>query len=124
MGVIVVLTAVLLPCPGWSQNNRIELRNVVKQINANSWEWLAFITSSPGTLSGVKCVEYTLHPTFPNPVRRVCTTKNPKFPFALKATGGGTFNLRAKVEFKDGPSQELAHTLDFSEAAKAQFEDD
>ena len=36
-----------------------------------------FIQAPPAVLSQIKCVEYTLHPTFPNPVRQVCDRGQP-----------------------------------------------
>jgi transcription initiation factor IIF auxiliary subunit len=102
----------------------LELSNVAKSFDANkTWKWIAFITAPPEILQKIKCVQYTLHPTFPDPVERVCSTSNTKYPFGLYATGWGTFNLRANVEFGDGSQKELQHVLDFSDAAAAQFED-
>jgi hypothetical protein len=79
-----------------------------------TWTWTAYVSGNQATIGRIKCVVYTLHPTFPEPVQRVCQTKNPQYPFALTQTGWGTFNLVARVEFQDGTSANRTHYLDFS----------
>jgi transcription initiation factor IIF auxiliary subunit len=55
-----------------------------------------FIVAEKAVLSGIKAVEYTLHPTFPNPVRQ---GRGPDF--AITANGWGEFNSKVKITFKD-----------------------
>jgi transcription initiation factor IIF auxiliary subunit len=50
-------------------------------------------------LDRIRCVEYTLHPSFPNHVRLVCTRQNG---FELTARGWGTFTVLIRLLFKDG----------------------
>ncbi len=54
-------------------------------------------------------MEYTLHPTFPNPVRTVRdrTTK-----FRLDTRGWGVFTIYVKVVAKDGSAVMLSHALE------------
>jgi len=99
-----------------SQSASLELSNVATpKIPNKTWEWTAFVKGTPDVIDQISCVEYTLHPTFPNPVQKVCETRDPLYPFGLKAEGWGTFNIRAKVEFKDGTSKDLVHMLDFTD---------
>ncbi|MFW2440178.1 MAG: pYEATS domain-containing protein [Arenicellales bacterium] len=56
------------------------------------------------------CVEYTLHPTFPGTVRKLCDSTNG---FELSSSGWGTFNVKIKVMFKDGRTKKLNHMLIF-----------
>jgi transcription initiation factor IIF auxiliary subunit len=56
-------------------------------------------------------VEYTLHRSFPNPVRTVCTRQNN---FELKTDGWGIFTIPIKVLFKDNTTLELSHELSFT----------
>lgn len=68
------------------------------------------LEAEPATLAQVRCVEYTLHPTFPNPIQVVC---NPQKNFALTASGWGTFEVKLRVLFKDGSILPLTHQLRF-----------
>src|SRR5262249_37934042 len=68
------------------------------------------------TIDRIKFVEYTLHPTFPNPVQRVETKGDPAKPFALTATDWGVFQVGIKVTFQDGRSVRLSHMLSFTGA--------
>src|SRR4051812_10696149 len=102
-GCALIMLSVAGSCPASAQGRGLELRNVAQsEANGKSWKWTAFIAGPPDKLTNIACVEYTLHPTFPNPVRKVCNTTNPRYPFGLEAVGWGTFNIHAKVEFKDG----------------------
>jgi transcription initiation factor IIF auxiliary subunit len=63
------------------------------------WDWEAFIDDEgSGELSNVDYVEYVLHPTFPNPLRKIT---NPQGGFRLKTSGWGPFYLKAFVHYKD-----------------------
>ena len=79
------------------------------------WDWAVFIVGDDSTLKEIKCVEYTLHPSFPDPIRRVCT-KGPISGkgFFLSTSGWGTFIIEVKIMFKDGDVRELRHQLNFS----------
>jgi transcription initiation factor IIF auxiliary subunit len=74
------------------------------------WEWAVRIKGTASTLARVRCVEYTLHPSFPNPVRTICTPNNR---FELKTNGWGTFSIPVKVIFKDNTTLTLTHQLHF-----------
>jgi transcription initiation factor IIF auxiliary subunit len=77
------------------------------------WNWSAFINATPpDSLDDIEYVEYHLHPTFRNPVRRVFTKEDG---FALKTGGWGVFELKAKVVFKDAKKSPeiLTHYLNF-----------
>jgi transcription initiation factor IIF auxiliary subunit len=118
-----VLLAVVWTVAVWSGANFIsaqamaqatlEIQNVAESIGNNEWKWTAFVTGLPAQIEKIRCVRYTLHPTFPEPIQDVCNTSDPKHPFALTMTGWGTFNLRARISFKDGSSSDLSHFLEF-----------
>ncbi len=77
------------------------------------WDWKVFLKASPEVLSRIRCVEYTLHPTFPNPARKVCSPGDSQSPFALSSNGWGTFRVPIKVTYRDGRVQYLSHQLSF-----------
>ncbi len=49
-------------------------------------------------LDGIEYVEYTLHETFPNPVRR---SYNRNDGFQLKTSGWGIFTVYIRIHYKD-----------------------
>ena len=53
-------------------------------------------------------VEWQLHPTFPNPIRRVT---NRSTNFRLDTGGWGVFMIRASAQRKDGTAEKLQHYL-------------
>jgi len=91
----------------------LDVQNVAERVADNQWKWTAFVKGPPEQIAKIQCVRYTLHPTFPNPVREICDMSDPEHPFALSAVGWGVFNLRARIEFKDGSSSDLTHFLKF-----------
>jgi transcription initiation factor IIF auxiliary subunit len=74
------------------------------------WEWTIFIEADQEVLSRIQCVEYTLHETFPDPVRTVCSAGNK---FALSSNGWGTFTIKIRVILRDGTQKTLTHDLKF-----------
>lgn len=111
VGVLVWLWLILLPLP--SEAQEVSADNIARYLGNDRWTWTVFIKGSPQALNNIECVEYTLHPTFPNPVQRVCSLGDQQYPFALSATGWGTFQIRIRVFMKDGGHQDLAHYLRF-----------
>lgn len=85
------------------------LRNSWHYKGGDWWQWEAFLVDEgSGELEQVDYVEYVLHPTFPNPIRRV---DDPEGGFILKTAGWGTFRLKAFVHTKDGEKRKLTHDL-------------
>jgi WD40 repeat protein len=88
--------------------------NAAKSIGDNKWNWTVFVKGDKQDIDKIKCVEYTLHPTFRNPVRLICESGgDPQRPFGLSATGWGTFSIGIRVFMKDGTHQDLKHQLKF-----------
>lgn len=85
-------------------------KNWAREIEPGWWEWGIYIEGAPTELDRIRCVEYTLHPTFPNPVRMVCSRQNR---FELTTRGWGTFTVKIKVILKDGSLVQLSHLLEF-----------
>ena len=77
-------------------------------LRENYWEWSVELDGEPEELDKVLFVEYTLHETFPNPIRRISTRENN---FKLKTAGWGEFMIYAKVLFKDKTNSRLNHWL-------------
>lgn len=73
------------------------------------WEWAVWIEASDEELDRIEYVEYTLHPTFPKPVREI-SDRDTKF--RLQTAGWGVFTVYAKLCFKDGETKNLEHELE------------
>ena len=89
---------------------QVEPKNWARELEPGWWEWGVYLDGVARELDKVKCVEYTLHPTFPNPVRTVCSRKTR---FELNAKGWGTFTIRIKVLLQDGSVYHTEHPLRF-----------
>ena len=101
------------PAPG--KYGEITTKNSATYAGKDRWNWTVFIEADDQTLNQIKCVEYILHPTFPDPVQKVCNKgSEPGKGFFLNANGWGTFTVKMKVIFKDGELINLKHDLLFS----------
>lgn len=70
------------------------------------YDWCVFASSEPEKLHQVRSVQYTLHPTFPNPTR---ITSDLQHRFVLMTRGWGGFVIGIKAEMLDGHSETLTH---------------
>jgi len=86
----------------------------------NWWKWSLWIEGSNEDLDQVECVTYTLHSTFPEPIRTV-TDRASKF--QLRCAGWGVFMIPVEVQLKDGRTIQLAHQLQFAFPESAREED-
>lgn len=89
---------------------KVSSKNWSRQIEPGWWEWGIYIEGDSSELDRIRCVEYTLHQTFPNPVRMVCSPDNG---FELVARGWGTFTVKIKLLLKDKSIHEMVHKLQF-----------
>jgi transcription initiation factor IIF auxiliary subunit len=75
------------------------------------WKWAVWVEGGDETLDQIDFVEWTLHPTFPNPIRK---THDRVHKFRIKTGGWGVFQIRALVQMKDGSQIRLKHYLKLS----------
>ena len=85
-------------------------KNWSQEIEPGWWDWGVYIEGTPTELDQIRCVEYTLHRTFLNPVRVVCSSQNR---FELVARGWGTFAVKIKLFLEDGSIRQMSHQLKF-----------
>ncbi len=79
------------------------------------WDWAIWLDGPPDELSAVNWVEYILHPTFPNPVKKV---KDHSTHFRLQARGWGEFNIKVRVHLEDDDETiMLDHWLELDQVA-------
>ena len=72
------------------------------------WDWCIWIDAPDAELNEIERVEYTLHPTFPKPVREI---RDRQTNFRLKTGGWGVFTIYAKAFLKNGESVDMEHRL-------------
>jgi transcription initiation factor IIF auxiliary subunit len=72
------------------------------------WTWAVWIEGRDEALDHIDFVEWTLHPTFSNPIRR---TSDRASRFRLETGGWGQFQIHARVQMKDGSQIKLRHYL-------------
>ena len=75
------------------------------------WRWWIWLDGPEAELDAVDHVVYTLHSSFPNPVRK---EKDRTTNFRLETAGWGTFTIFAKVVGLNGEEQHIEHELKLS----------
>lgn len=86
----------------------IQVKQQAVYARKNWWTWAVWIEGPDDVLDAINFVEYTLHPTFPNPVR---VQKDRSTKFRLESAGWGSFTIYAAVHRKDGDVVKLQHRL-------------
>lgn len=109
----VLALAGLLALPGAGLAAGITAANDARPVGNGRWEWTIFVQAEPAVIRSIACVVYTLHPTFPDPVRPVCEPGDARRPFALQSNGWGVFEIAILVRFKNGREERLRHKLVF-----------
>jgi transcription initiation factor IIF auxiliary subunit len=72
------------------------------------WEWAVWVEGRDEALDLIDFVEWILHPSFPNPIRKISERTSK---FRLEAGGWGVFEIVARVQMTDGAQIKLWHYL-------------
>lgn len=80
-----------------------------RRADRSYFKWKVFVDESESVLEQIDQVEYTLHPTFPQP-HQVRDSRKDKF--ALETAGWGEFTMLIAVKFSDGSVEEVPYWLD------------
>src|SRR5262249_46420170 len=67
-----------------------------------------FVDNDREVVEEIRSVEYTLHPTFQDPVRLITEKENR---FALFSSGWGGFTVKTRVSFQDGSEERGTYDL-------------
>jgi transcription initiation factor IIF auxiliary subunit len=81
---------------------------VQKKYEYDWYDWCIFVSGDAAVMSAIQSVEYTLHQSFPDPIRLV---KSPSDCFALYSAGWGGFNVGVKITFTDGATAPSSYFL-------------
>jgi YEATS family len=82
--------------------------------DTNLYAWCVFLDGSAAEIESIRRIEYTLHPSFPDPVRVVDDAKHC---FALQSQGWGVFQIRVRVFYRDGGTGRQGFSLKLDEDA-------
>jgi transcription initiation factor IIF auxiliary subunit len=86
------------------------------------FDWCVFASSDEAELRSVSAVEYTLHPSFPDPVR---TVSDREHRFAIMSNGWGSFLTNIRVVYADGHEEFTSHLVrldsDWPRSTPAEF---
>lgn len=72
------------------------------------WNWAVWVVGDKDALDQIKYVEWRLHPTFRDPVRK---RDDRSTGFRLQTAGWGVFTIIARACMKDGTDKMLRHRL-------------
>ena len=92
----------------------LRIAQSAEQTGPRHWKWSVWLIGNPIELGAVKYVEYLLHPTFKEPIRRIDDRVSA---FRLDSSGWGEFVIRARLVFNDGSEASLSYRLRFTEPA-------
>jgi hypothetical protein len=107
-----ILSTLLILVAGMSPQKTattLNFDNVFSPLSANRYSWTVWLAEPASMLGEIKCVEYKLHPTFPNPVRLQC---DPAKAFSLSTAGWGQFRISLRIMWKDGHETTQFYDLD------------
>ena len=82
--------------------------SIGKRYDHEWYDWCIFASGDEAALSQVKTVEYTLHPSFPDPVRISSDCDNR---FAVMSNGWGGFVVDIRVTLKNAREEYAKHLL-------------
>lgn len=72
------------------------------------WKWAVWIEGGDDALDQIDYVEWVLHPTFPDPIRK---SRDRAKKFRLETGGWGVFLIHARLKMKNGETIPLRHHL-------------
>jgi hypothetical protein len=113
----VVFVLSLLVCTSlWAVDHDVSIASIAVG-SSKPWQWTVFVKGTSDALAHVKCVQYVLDKTFPNPIRTICNRGAEDRAFASSGTAWGQFTLSATVAFDDGYTHPLGYTLNPQESS-------
>lgn len=86
----------------------LDVAQEVSRPAEDEWCWSLWLVGLDENLDAVAFVDWELHPTFPNPIRR---THDRESGFRLEGRAWGEFMVHVRVHRGDGQVEELEHWL-------------
>lgn len=98
----------LVLCASAVNAQEITVRNTAIYVGGGRYDWTVSLSGDTRALDSIRCVDYILHPSFPNPVQRTCDRSTG---FALSSNGWGEFNMGVRILYRDGRETYVNHWL-------------
>ena len=89
---------------------KLEIEQTSEQASSDKWNWEIFLKGNKDDLDKIEYLEYILHPTFVNPVRKIYDKDSG---FKLKTSGWGTFPVYYRIKVK-GKKDEFVDSLNLN----------
>jgi len=96
----------------------IAIKQTSKQTEDDRWDWEIHLDGEKKDLAEIDYVEYTLHRTFPNPIRRIYDRNSG---FKLETNGWGTFTVYLTVKYNNKKEIKETLQLNFSKDIKKEL---
>lgn len=95
----------------------IQVNQSSTYVGDGRWKWAVWLAGDTDELDAIDHVIYTLHPSFPNPIREIRARRDG---FRLTSSGWGTFRIYIEIIGQDGARQQLSHDLNLETPAEAE----
>jgi hypothetical protein len=82
------------------------------------YDWAVYVDEDEGKLDEIEQVTYFLDQTFPDPVRTI-TIADKSSGFAIRNRGWGQLDVKARISYKDGHSEQIAYRINLPEVKQA-----
>jgi len=89
----------------------LAFRTKATPVGKDWYEWSVELDPASAPLDRIEEVEYILHPTFPNRIRRMTSADRN---FRLESEGWGEFDIAVNVYYKDGDEKTVVVPLKFT----------
>ncbi len=91
---------------------RVRLKSEASRLKEDWWSWKVWVEGRDEVLDQIQSVKYSLHPTFPNPIRVV---EDRQSKFELSDRSWVEFAITAQVTTKTGETVSVEHWIEFKQ---------
>lgn len=116
---VLVITIPSYGIAGDIGNVDVQVVNTATYVDSGRYNWSVFLVGKEKVLNSIKYVQYTLHPSFPQPQRTVYDRETN---FTLNSNGWGEFNIYVKIVFDSGRKMYLEHWLSLEKMGRVEIE--
>ncbi|MBT1696817.1 hypothetical protein KK083_08035 [Fulvivirgaceae bacterium PWU4] len=94
---------------GQARLRQENIKNDSKYIGKKKFNWRIYVDAPQPVLNSIRCVQYTLHKTFKEPIQNKCNAAATQFGYS--AIGWGEFSVKVKVTYLDNREEYFEHWL-------------
>jgi transcription initiation factor IIF auxiliary subunit len=97
---------------------RLKVIQTSTYVGEDYWDWDIRFEGDKADLDQIKYVEYILHETFADPIRKI---KDRSSGFKLETSGWGTFRVYFTIMLKDGSGKEDSLNISFDKVREKEI---